>query len=78
MTTEKIRELCHAEPFRPFVLHFPDGRRVTVVHPDFVALSPAGRLISVFEADGTESLIDLMLVSDVTVKARARRNGKSN
>ncbi len=77
MTIEKIRELCHAEPFRPFVLHFPDGRHIGVQHPDFVALSPTGRLISVFQANGSESLVDLMLISDITIKeGRVRRNGK--
>ena len=76
MTIEKIKQLCDAEPFRPFVIHFPDGRRVNVAHPDFVALAPSGRLISVFQPDDSESLIDLMLVSDVTIKGRARPNGK--
>jgi hypothetical protein len=77
VTIEKIRELCHAEPFRPFVLHFPDGRRIAVQHSDFVALSPTGRMISVFQTDGSESLVDLMLISDITIKERrARGNGK--
>jgi len=77
VTIEKIRELCHAEPFRPFVLHFPDGRLIGVQHPDFVALSPTGRMISVFQQNGSESLIDLMLISDITIKeGRTRRNGK--
>ena len=77
MTIEKIRELCHAEPFRPFKLHFPDGRNIGVQHPDFIALSPTGRMVSVYQPNGSESIIDLMLVSDVSVKMpRARRNGK--
>ncbi|HXT11351.1 MAG TPA: hypothetical protein VN873_07290 [Candidatus Angelobacter sp.] len=76
MTIEKIKQLCHAEPFRPFVIHFPNGRGIDVVHPDYVALAPSGRLISVFQPDDSESLIDLMLVSDVTIKGRARGNGK--
>jgi len=77
MTIDKIRELCHAEPFRPFKLHFPDGRNIGVQHPDFVALSPVGRFISVYQSNGSESIIDLMLVSDVSIKMpRARRNGR--
>jgi hypothetical protein len=77
VTIEKIRELCHAEPFRPFKLHFPDGRNIGVQHPDFIALSPTGRMVSVYQPNGSESIIDLMLVSDVTIKMpRARRNGK--
>ena len=77
MTIENIKELCHANPFRPFILHFPDGRRLGVQHPDFVAWPTAGRLISVFQPNGSESLVDLMLISDVTIKeGRGRRNGK--
>jgi hypothetical protein len=77
VTIEKIRELCHAEPFRPFKLHFPDGRNIGVQHPDFIALSPTGRMVSVYQPNGSESIIDLMLVSDVSIKMpRARRNGK--
>jgi hypothetical protein len=76
MTIEKIKQLCDAEPFRPFVIHFPDRRRIAVEHPDFVALAPSGRLISVFQPDDSESLIDLMLISDISLKGRARRNGK--
>jgi hypothetical protein len=77
VTIEKIRALRHAEPFRPFVLHFPDGHRIGVQHPDFVAISPTGRMISVFQTNGSESLIDLMLISDISIKeGRARRNGK--
>lgn len=77
MTIEKIRELCHAEPFRPFTIHFPDGRKIPVEHPDFVALAPSGRLISVFQKDDSETLIDLMLISDVTIKGRSGSRAKA-
>jgi len=77
MVIESIKELCHASPFRPFIIHFPDGRRLGVQHPDFVTWPMAGRLIRVFQPNGSESLVDLMLVSDVTIQAgRPRRNGK--
>ena len=78
MTIEKIKDLCNAEPFRPFALHLPDGREVSVKHPDFVAFSPTGRILIVVHEDESESIIDPMLVSDVTVKERARRNGKGH
>jgi hypothetical protein len=77
VTIEKIRELCDAEPFRPFVIHFPDGRRIKVEHPDYVALAPSGRLVSVFQRDDSETLIDLMVVSDVTIKNRPGNRAKA-
>jgi hypothetical protein len=77
MNIDKIRELRHAEPFVPFCLHLPDGREVTVTHPDFIALAPSGRRVSVYHADDSESIIDVMLVSDVPRQAKSRRsNGK--
>ena len=77
MTIEKIRGLCNAEPFRPFVLHLLDGREVTVKHPDSIAFFHTGRLLIVAHEDESESLIDPMLVSDITLaRARTRRNGK--
>jgi hypothetical protein len=34
-------------------------------------------LISVFQPDGSENLVDLMLISDISIKERrTRRNGK--
>ena len=76
MTIDKIRNFCHAQPFRPFSVHLPDGRQVTVEHPDFAALSPTGRLMVVLHDDDSESIVDMLLVSDITIKASARRNGK--
>jgi hypothetical protein len=74
MTIQKIRELCHTEPFQPFDFHLPDGRHVPVEHPDFIALSPTGRTVVVLHADESQSLIDPVLVSDITLrKPRARR-----
>ena len=78
MTIEKIRDLCHAQPFRPFSVHLPDGRLVTVEHPDFAALSPTGRLMVVLHEDDSESIVDMLLVSDITIKTPARRNGKKH
>jgi len=76
MTVEKIKQLCDAEPLREFIIHFPDGRELSVHHPDFVAFSPSGRLIVLVHEDDSESVIDPMLISDVTIKGRARRPAK--
>ena len=73
MNIEKIRHLCKTEHFVPFTVHLPDGRAVAVEHPDFVAFAPSGRLISVYHADDSESIIDVMLVSDITLRTKGRR-----
>ncbi len=36
----RIRELIHAVPFKPFVIHMTNGREYRIDHPDFVLASP--------------------------------------
>ena len=74
MTIEQVRELYQAEPFRPFTLHLPDGRRVSIEHPEEASFSRTGRLVFVTRADDSESVVDLLLVSDVTIKAPIRNS----
>ena len=40
-----LRELLAAEPFKPFVVCLGDGRRLPVYDPDFLLISPRGRII---------------------------------
>jgi len=74
MTIESIRELYEARPFQPFTIHLADGRRVSVQHPEFLAFAPKARTFVVAQPDGAFKIIDLMLVTELEV--RARRNGK--
>ena len=71
MTTEKLRDTIHATPFRPFVLHLADGRRLNVPHPDFIAHVPGGRTAVVLHEDESYNVVDLLLVTDLEVKPPA-------
>jgi hypothetical protein len=62
MTTEQLRKMHQARPFESFDIHIADGRSLPVEHPEFLALSPAGRTISVGLSDGTFEIVDLLLV----------------
>ena len=73
MTIEQIKRLYSAEPFQPFVIHLADGREVPVHHRDFIMAVPSGRTLIVCLPDDTVDIIDLLLVTDVELKAR--RNG---
>ncbi|HXP63161.1 MAG TPA: hypothetical protein VN829_21850 [Dongiaceae bacterium] len=72
MKADDIRELLHAEPFRPFFVHVADGGRLLVKHPDFVALSGSGRKMHVFRHDRPDDsqTVDIMLVTRLEVPAR--------
>jgi hypothetical protein len=40
-----LRELLAAQPFRAFALCLSDGRKLPVRHPDYLLISPNGRII---------------------------------
>ena len=69
MTIEKVRELVHASPFVPMILHLADGRQVSVEHPDFVSFSQTGRILHVFHGANDASIfIDILLVTALELK----------
>ena len=72
MTIEKVRRLYRAQPFRQFVIHLADGRKIPVVHPEFMASAPSGRRIIVHTPDDDFHIIDLQLVTDLEVKGNGR------
>jgi hypothetical protein len=76
MTIEQVRQLYNAAPFRPFTIHLADGRQIPVKHREFMALSPSGRTIVVYQADDTSNIIDLLLVTDLEIKNGERSKGR--
>lgn len=73
MRIEQLRQRWAVEPFRPFTIHLADGRGLLVKHREFLAISPSGRSIIVYQPDDSFNLVDLMLVTDLEVPA----NGKN-
>lgn len=67
MKITEIRNLLHAQPFRPFLVHVADGGRILVKHEDFVALAPAGREMFVYQPDGSWQIVDVPLVTRLQV-----------
>ncbi len=73
MQIKEMQKVYRAQPFQPFIIHMADGRGIRVDHPEFMALSPAGRAAVVFDKDGGFEIIDLLLITALEVK-----NGKSS
>ena len=73
MTIRQIKQVFHAEPFQPFVFRLADGREVPVKSREFMAFSPRGRTIAVFQPDDSLNILDLHQVTDIEVKKRPRR-----
>jgi hypothetical protein len=75
MTIDRLKDVCEAQPFRPFVMHLADGREVPVLHREFLLSVPSGRTVVVCQPDDTLNIIDLLLVTDLEFKTAA--NGTS-
>jgi hypothetical protein len=69
MTIDQVRKLHSATPFKPFDVHLADGRALAVDHPELLAIIPPGRTIVVGLADGTAEIVDLLLVTSLTLRA---------
>ena len=52
MHAEELKQLLHANPFRPFTLFLPSEKGFHVPHEDFAWLTPSGRTVVVAVADG--------------------------
>ena len=69
MTIEQLRQTFQADPFRPFSLHLADGKVLDVPHRDFLSHSPAGRTVIVYGEGDSFSIVDLLLITRIEVKA---------
>jgi hypothetical protein len=56
-------------------MHLADGREILVKHREFMAASPAGRTVVVFQPDSVCDIIDLLLVTSLEIK-NGKRSGK--
>ena len=77
MTIGKVKELYEAQPFRPFTVCLADGRKIPVRHKEFVALSPSGRTMIVYQPDDSHDIIDILLVTSLEVR-NGRRTSSRN
>jgi hypothetical protein len=65
MTIEQIREAMHRQPYVPFVVRTVEGQAYEVGHPDFIATSTNGRVVTVFDDVG-QHILDVRLVVEIT------------
>ncbi|MFI5456133.1 MAG: hypothetical protein ACHRXM_11850 [Isosphaerales bacterium] len=75
MTIEQLRNFYQARPFRPFIMHLADGRRLAVHHPEFLATAPSGRTVTVYQPDETSTVVDLLQVTDLEIKSSSTKSG---
>ncbi len=67
MTIAEFRTMLRAEPFRAFAINLADGRSIPVKHREFALPSPSGRTVIVYQPDDSFEIIDLLLVTSLSV-----------
>ena len=72
MKISVLRELHEARPFVPFTLTLADGRKLSVIHNEFLAFFPSGRAVMLTHGDDRFTLIDLLLVTSLDVDPKYR------
>jgi hypothetical protein len=75
MKISELQKLYDAEPFRPFLIHMADGRKIPVKHREFMALSPSGRTAYVYQLNDDSDVIDVALVTSLELR-KSLSNGK--
>ncbi|HZW31419.1 MAG TPA: hypothetical protein VFF52_11970 [Isosphaeraceae bacterium] len=65
MSIDQIRHAMHQQPFLPFTVHTAGGQSFLVKHPDFIATSPTGRMITVWD-DAGHHILDVGLVTQIS------------
>ena len=77
---EELQKLTR-NGFKPFTLYLSDGRSFDVPHPDFINVSPTGRMLIVYQPDESFEMIDILLVTSFETfgknGARKRRQRKT-
>ena len=67
MTTEQLKNVHGAKPFRPFTIHLADGTSLDVSHPEILWRTQGGRTIFVNTSGEHVAIVDLLLVTKLTV-----------
>lgn len=66
MTSQELRAVMQAIPFRPFIIRMADGRSFEVRHPDFLLVGPNGRTAFAFGPSGNEfSILGVLLMTEI-------------
>jgi hypothetical protein len=69
MTLQELNAVHSAVPFRPFTIRVVDGRSFRITHRDYISASPVGRTVITYGTDGSFSILDLLLVTELSVEA---------
>ncbi len=71
MTTEAIKTAVQSRPFRPLTVRLANGLQIQIQSEEHVAVHPDGKTFIIFEPNGGYRIVDIPLVTDLSVNQRA-------
>jgi hypothetical protein len=74
MTATELKRYWHATPFVPFKIVLPSGERVPVPHPDYLTVSPSGRIAGVWKKGDQSVSFEVIRITAVETARRASRS----
>jgi len=74
VTIEQLRTTLGTKPFQPFRVRMADGRQFPIPHPDFLTMSPTGRTAVIFHPDGSASIVDLFLMTELELSPPSQKS----
>jgi hypothetical protein len=70
MNDDAFQEFCRARPFRPFDIELPDGRTISVSHPELIYATDREGDIGIALPDGTVEIVSLSIIKRLTPRPR--------
>jgi hypothetical protein len=71
MIADEIKELIHAEPFRPIRIVLGNEQSFVVAHTDYLMISPDRQTVLLYDQQGRFKIIN---AQQITGPTRRRRN----
>ena len=74
MTATELKDYWHASPFIPFNIVLPSGKKIPVPHPDFLTVSPSGRIAQVWKKGDQRVSIGVFLITAIETARNGSRS----
>jgi len=73
MTATELREYWQRSPFVPFDIVVPGRKKIRVPHPDFLSISPGGRIAHVWKTADSGASLDIFLITALESTSRSKQ-----
>jgi hypothetical protein len=73
VTATELKRFWHRSPFTPFDVIVPGRSKLRVPHPDFLSISPNGRIAHIWTKGDDYAAVDVFLITAIEKNSK---NGK--